>query len=192
MLGLRWVDVDFERGLLRVHQALQRVGKKLRFVEPKSERSRRVVALPSFAIEALKRQQEHQRGDHLLAGSRWVDGGLVFTTIIGTPLDERNVRRVFKAVLKSAELPAIRIHDLRHTTATLLPHPGSAPARRDGDARPQPDLSDARHLLACVARTSGRVGCKRLLARMAVRMAVKPETAPRLTSKSRKISKEKW
>ena len=44
----------------------------------------------------------------------------MFTTTIGTPLDQRNVRRVFKAVLKSAELPAIRIHDLRHTTATLL------------------------------------------------------------------------
>jgi integrase len=120
ILGLRWVDVDLERRTLRVNQALQRVGKKLRFVEPKSERSRRVVTLPSFALEALMRQQERQRGERLLAGSKWVDGGLVFTTTIGTPLDERNVRRVFKAVLKSAELPAIRIHDLRHTTATLL------------------------------------------------------------------------
>ena len=49
-----------------------------------------------------------------------MDGGLVFTTTIGTPLDERNVRRVSKAALKAAGLPAIRIHDLRHTTATLL------------------------------------------------------------------------
>jgi len=78
------------------------------------------VALPGFALEALKRHREDQRGERLLAGSRWVDGPLVFTTTIGTPLDERNVRRVFKAVLKTAELPAIRIHDLRHTTATLL------------------------------------------------------------------------
>ena len=99
---------------------LQRVGKKLRFVEPKSDRSRRSVALPSFALEALKRQQERQRGERLLAGSRWVDTRLVFTTTIGTPLDERNVRRVFKAVLETAGLPALRIHDLRHTTATLL------------------------------------------------------------------------
>jgi hypothetical protein len=88
--------------------------------EPKSERSRRVVALPSFAIEALKRQREQQGGDRLLAGSKWVDGGLVFTSTIGTPLDERNVRRAFKAVLKAAGLPTLRIHDLRHTTATLL------------------------------------------------------------------------
>ena len=39
---------------------------------------------------------------------------------MGTPLDERNVRRVFKALLEQAELPSMRIHDLRHTTATLL------------------------------------------------------------------------
>ena len=47
-------------------------------------------------------------------------GGSSFTSTIGTPLDERNVRRAFKAILKSAGLPALRIHDLRHTTATLL------------------------------------------------------------------------
>ena len=44
----------------------------------------------------------------------------MFTSTIGTPLDERNVRRGFKALLKAAELPEMRIHDLRHTTATLL------------------------------------------------------------------------
>ena len=79
-----------------------------------------IVALPSFALDALKRQQERQRGERVLAGSKWVDTRLVFTTTIGTPLDERNVRRVFKEVLEAAELPALRIHDLRHTTATLL------------------------------------------------------------------------
>ena len=120
MLGLRWVDVDLESGTVRVHQALQRVGKKLRFVEPKSERSRRAVALPSFALEALKRQQERQRGERLLAGSKWVDTRLVFTTTIGTPLDERNVRRVFKAGARGSGAAGAPIHDLRHTTATLL------------------------------------------------------------------------
>jgi hypothetical protein len=44
----------------------------------------------------------------------------VFTSTVGTPLDERNVRRDFKRLLKVAELPEMRLHDLRHTTATLL------------------------------------------------------------------------
>jgi integrase len=44
----------------------------------------------------------------------------VFTSTIGTPADERNVRRVFEDILTNAKLPKLRIHDLRHTCATLL------------------------------------------------------------------------
>jgi hypothetical protein len=55
-----------------------------------------------------------------MAGSKWTDTGLVFTSTIGTALDERNVRRIFKASLRGASLPDMRLHDLRHTTATLL------------------------------------------------------------------------
>ena len=54
------------------------------------------------------------------AGARWRESGLVFTSTVGTPLDERNLNRLFKAILRDANLPAIRYHDLRHTAATLL------------------------------------------------------------------------
>ena len=56
----------------------------------------------------------------MAAGSEWSDSGLVFTTDTGRPLDGRNVTRLFKAILRQAELPDIRYHDLRHTAATLL------------------------------------------------------------------------
>ena len=119
-LGLRWVDVDLERGQLHVRQALQRVGGELRFVEPKSEQSRRTVALPEVATAILKRHRTTHLEERLKTGRRWTDSGLVFTTTIGTPLDDRNVRRAFKAILRAAKLPNIRIHDLRHTCASLL------------------------------------------------------------------------
>jgi integrase len=89
-------------------------------VEPKSEQSRRTVALPEIAISIQKRHRTTQLEERLKAGSRWKDSGLVFVTTIGTALDDRNVRRAFKAVLKAAKLPTIRIHDLRHTCASLL------------------------------------------------------------------------
>ena len=119
-LGLRWKDVNLERRDLHVRQALQRVDKELRFVEPKSEQSRRTIAIPEFAAAVLKRHRTTQLEERLKAGSRWTDSGLVFTSTIGTPLDERNVRRAFTAILKGANLPRIRIHDLRHTCASLL------------------------------------------------------------------------
>ena len=55
-----------------------------------------------------------------MAGSRWRGSGLVFTSTIGTPLDDANVRKDFYQILKKAELPRMRIHDLRHSFATLL------------------------------------------------------------------------
>jgi integrase len=120
LLGARWTDIDLAAATVRVQQALQRIKGELRFVEPKSKRSRRIVHLPTFAVEALRRHQEAQNLERPLAGSRWTDSGLVFTSTIGTPLDERNVRRAFKALLADANLPTLRLHDLRHTAATLL------------------------------------------------------------------------
>lgn len=119
-LGLRWEDIDLKRGTLSVRQTLQRVDKKLVFGEPKSEKARRSISLPPMTVTTLRRYRAQQRQERLKAGGGWHDSDLVFTSTIGTPLDDRNVRRAFKELLKGAQLPRIRIHDLRHTCATLL------------------------------------------------------------------------
>ena len=56
----------------------------------------------------------------MVAGSKWKESGLVFTSTQGTPLDRWNLSREFHALLEKAQLPKIRFHDLRHTAATLL------------------------------------------------------------------------
>jgi len=120
VLGLRWSDIDLETRELRVRQTLQRQKGRVAFGEPKSKRSRRTLPLPIVAAEALKAHRTRQLQERLLAGSRWHDSGLVFTSTIGTSADDRNVRRAWKELLASADLPYVRIHDLRHTAATLL------------------------------------------------------------------------
>ncbi len=70
----------------------------------------------SGLAEHRRRQEEERR----LAGTRWKDSQFVFTTAIGTPLEPRNLERAFTEILSIAGLPHIRIHDLRHTAATLL------------------------------------------------------------------------
>jgi integrase len=77
-------------------------------------------SLPEFAVTSLERQRLAQKKAKFAAGTAWFESGLVFTTTIGTALDERNVRREFKGILRSANLPEMRIHDLRHTAASLL------------------------------------------------------------------------
>jgi integrase len=117
---LEWGAVDLTKGTLTVRQALQRVGKKPELVEPKSDKSRRTVHLPSATVTVLKRHRTQQMRDRLIAGGDWRQSNFVFTSTIGTPLDERNVRRGFNDVLTAAKLPRMRIHDLRHSCATLL------------------------------------------------------------------------
>jgi integrase len=119
-LGLRWEDLDLDKGDLRVRVALQRVGGKLEFVEPKTARSRRTIALPDLIVASLRAHRARQLREKLVAGSRWQETGVVFTTAIGTPLDGRNVTKNFQKLVVKAGLPLIRFHDLRHTAASLL------------------------------------------------------------------------
>ena len=126
-LGLRWDDLNLDTGTLRVKASLQRVGGKLQLLEPKTVRSRRTIALPESATVALRTHRAGQLRERLVAGSRWQETGLVFTTTIGTPMDPRNVTRHFKRVLVRAGLPQKRFHDLRHTCASLLLVQGAHP-----------------------------------------------------------------
>lgn len=121
ILGLRWCDINFDERSIRINQALQRVGGKLQVTEVKTERSRRVVAVPDSVVRALKARRARQAQDRLVAGSDWKDGELVFTNPTGGPLEPITLHRDFKRLLRTAEISTeTRFHDLRHTAASLL------------------------------------------------------------------------
>jgi integrase len=122
-LGLRWSDVDLEKGTLVVRRALQRHGRAgLVLVDPKTARSRRTIHISRIAAEALADHRARQREMRLLAGSAWRSdfGDLVFCARTGGPVESSWLNVVFKRELARAGLPRVRIHDLRHTAATLL------------------------------------------------------------------------
>ena len=126
-LGLRWEDVNFEDGVLRLRVALQRIDGALVLTDVKSRRSRRGLVMPATVLAALKTHRVRQLEQRLAAGDRWSDTGLVFTTRHGKALDARNVSRQFHKILTAAGLPSIRFHDLRHTAASLLLAQGVEP-----------------------------------------------------------------
>ena len=119
-LGLRWSDVDMKAGRLHVRQSVQRQAGGLVFVEPKTHRSRRTAPLPLVCLSALRAHKLRQSQERLACGPYWQNFDLVFTTTHGTPIDPRNVNRWFDQLCTRAGIRRLRVHDLRHTCASLL------------------------------------------------------------------------
>lgn len=126
-LGLSWDAIDLDAGTLAVRRALQRQkGKGLVLVEPKSRAGRRTVALPDQLRDALRAHRVRQAEQRLAAGNQWHDHGLVFCQPSGQPIDPKRDWKDWKALLRSAGVRDARVHDARHTAATLLLQQGVA------------------------------------------------------------------
>jgi len=121
LLGLRWRDVDLERGSVQIRGTMQATKKGLRFAETKTRGSRRHVLLPTRTIDALRQHRAAQAEERLRVGQAWEDNDLVFANEVGRPIAAGNLlKRSFEPLLRRAGLPRIRFHDLRHSAATLL------------------------------------------------------------------------
>lgn len=122
LFGLQWDDVDLEGRTIIVRRALAEVNGRLSLTEPKTTKSRRRVDLSQAAVDAL---HDHRK-QSLVEGH--ATAGYVFCNSRGGPLRRSHFHaQHYKPLLKAAELPAIRFHDLRHTNATLLLSAGVHP-----------------------------------------------------------------
>ncbi|MEY2451482.1 MAG: hypothetical protein QOD92_1056 [Acidimicrobiaceae bacterium] len=119
-LGLRWEDVDLDEGRASIVQTVVITGKeRLAFSSPKTAAGVRTVDLDPTTVRSLIEHRKRQAAGRLLVGPGWRDHGLVFTRANGDPLDPENVSRDFRARLKRWKMRPVRLHDLRHTWATL-------------------------------------------------------------------------
>ena len=128
-LGLRWQDVDLDARSIRIRHQLQRraTGDDViplltnrSLVPTKTHRSRRALVVPATLAAQLRAHRARQARERLLAGADWMEHDLVFTTRRGGPIDARNLLRDYKALLRSADLPDRRFHDLRHSCGSFL------------------------------------------------------------------------
>jgi integrase len=96
----------------------ERSGAALVLVEPKTSSSKRIVPLCDWVVEALKMHKVRQAAERQALGAAWREGGFVFTTTIGTPVDPRNASRAFSELAKEAGLGKWHVHELRHSSAS--------------------------------------------------------------------------
>lgn len=120
-LALRWQDVDLDFGQVSVNRSLHHLRDgSFVFQQPKTEKSRRLVALPPSAAIVLRQHRDTQRAQRLLVGLPVSDADLVFAHLDGSPLLPLTVTHAWKRLAKQAGVPHIRLHDARHTHATLM------------------------------------------------------------------------
>jgi integrase len=141
VLGLKWSDIDLKNGTLRVRRGRLRpkyahgceddCGRKAgycperRQIRPdtddtKSRAGRRTVGLPEELVKLLRSHKEEQERERTAARQLWVEGGWVFATRTGRPVNPNTDYHEWKDLLRDAGLRDGRLHDARHTAATVL------------------------------------------------------------------------
>jgi integrase len=128
LLALRWCDVDLLLGRVQVTRSLHQLGSgDVVIRSPKSERSRRMVSLPPSATLVFQEEKEKQRRDRGALGMALKDDDLVFRDVEGKPLRPDTVTHAWVKLVRRIGLRGIRLHDARHTHASLMLKQGVHP-----------------------------------------------------------------
>ena len=125
--ALDWPHVDLDAATLTVVRSLEQTKGKLTLKIPKTAKGRRVIALPSVAVDALRRHKADQGRQRLRLGAAYEDQGLVCARPDGTLWSPGAISSAFQDLMRKAAIPRIRFHDQRHGHATQLLRQGEHP-----------------------------------------------------------------
>jgi integrase len=173
VLALRWDDFDLESERMTVSRSLGQVrgpadeitGRRSSYLVEgpvKTDSGERVLWLPRFVVDALRAHRKAQTAERLAAPC-WGVPGRVFTSRVGTPIDRRNVNRMWLRLCTTAEVRPLRVHDLRHGAATILLKEG-VPMRAIADMLGHARSSTTANIYAHVMDEVGRDGAARMQA----------------------------
>ena len=162
VLGLRWVDVDIDGSQLAIAQTLTTVGWSELVVGPtKTPKSRRHVYIDRQSVEVLREHRKRQREERLVVGAAWDTAcDLVFRDELGGMVHPDRFSREFDRLVRGLDVPRIRLHDLRHTYATLALKAGVHPkvvSERLGHSTVGVTLDLYSHVVPSIARDAADV-----------------------------------
>lgn len=119
-MGLRWADVDFEGSRVSIRQQVIQNGRSIDFGPPKTSRGKRSVALDVRSLEVLRAVRARQAAEKLAWGPAYDDLDLVFAKENGASERPDHVSAHFALLVEKHGLPPVRLHDLRHSHASVL------------------------------------------------------------------------
>lgn len=127
-LAMRWSDADLDAGELHIRRSMSDVDGRIVFNDAPKNGEWRTVAAPPAAVAALRSWRKAQAAEQLQAGPAWqeTEPGLIFTTPTGAPVTPGTATKAFGKSVKATGAPALTLHGLRHTAATLLLRDGAS------------------------------------------------------------------
>jgi integrase len=150
LMALKWSDVDFDSGKLRIERSVEKTQKGLRIKAPKTKHGWRTISLPAGAVGVLREHRKKQQEMRLAIGiGKMPDDAFVFGTVEGRVRDPDALTLAFRRKLKQRGLPPVTLHALRHSHASALIAAGTDPvtvSRRLGHASSGFTLSTYAHL----------------------------------------------
>ncbi|MEQ1954411.1 site-specific integrase [Mesorhizobium sp. CN2-181] len=150
VLALRWKDIDLDRASLQVAQVVEQTKAGISLKEPKTDRSRRTIALPVRLVVELRRHRKEEAETRLKLGLGKSDHDLAFPTWDGQMRSPRPFSKEFAREAAAAGVAHVTFHGLRHTHITHLLRSGvpvHVVSARAGHANPSVTLNIYAHLL---------------------------------------------
>ena len=120
LCALHWDDIELDTGVLYIRHTLVRMNGQFSRDTPKTSGSERRIVLPEYILDLLRQHKKQQAMERFKAGSAWKVPDAVFTNSTGNYLIGTNLNVKLKRICEKAGLPAIHLHSLRHTHASLL------------------------------------------------------------------------
>ena len=150
LLGIRWLDLDLNRGKLAIAQQVTPTRGGVSIATLKTKGSHRTIRLDADTVTALERHKGAQKVERSLAGDAYADHDLVFADELGQPIHPQRLTKDVGALRAAAGIRVGRLHDLRHTSATHLLTAGvpvHIVSARLGHSSPMVTLSTYAHVL---------------------------------------------
>ena len=171
LLGLQWGDMDWASGILRVErQVIEPEGGGFEFQTPKTDYGRRAIQLEPGLVGRMRQQLTLVELTRIFARGKWQEHNLIFPSTVGTPINGYTLSKEFHRLCQAAGTPAIRLHDLRHTAASLMLNHGIpliVVSRILGHSKPSITMDIYGHLLPGI-----QAGAAELMERLTTPVAV--------------------
>jgi integrase len=117
---MRWDDLDWDAGTIRIDEGLIAIKKGVQWSDAKTVGSRRVIALDPVTMRVLANRRRQQAEERLAAGSEWIDEDMSLAARTGVPVLPRSFDRALALIIEKTGLPRLTSHGLRHTAATHM------------------------------------------------------------------------